>query len=223
MSLAHGTQEVTAVYIGQTAISQIYVGTEFVWQALDTSWQQAGLSKTLTVPKGAAYMDLIALGGGGGGGGSNANFASTPGSSGRAGAFAAALWNVTPGTTFTVTIGSAGAAGAAPNGVGGAGGSTTVTMTGQTSLTAAGGRATSNVTNNENYRDPNLVAEIPGDYTYTLGGTPHTFSGGTPAAGKGTTGPWPGGAGGGGVGAFMSARAGSPGASGIVWYRFRAY
>lgn len=86
-----------------------------------------GANQTFTVPAGADYVQVRAWG---------AGAASNGSSSGAGGGFVAATYNVTPGQTITINVGSAGA------GVNGAaGGTSTVMLPGSsvTTLTAAGG------------------------------------------------------------------------------------
>lgn len=225
MPLQMNGTNIGGVYYGDRPISRVYLGSTLVWQSFDSSWQVVDLSKTITVPDGAAFMDIIALGGGGGGGGN-----STP-ASGWAGDYAAAMWSVSAGKTATIVIGSAGKGGEGgtvgiPRSYGKAGGATTVAMSGQSTLSASGGLGVSNVTGTlpagYGYRDKALTGEISGDFTYALGGTSVTVSGGTPSAAKNTAGPWPGGGGGGWSGTILGSGPGQAGASGCVWYRFRA-
>ena len=66
---------------------------------------------TLTVPAGMTSMRLTLNGGGGGGGGGSARSGGA-GSGGGASTMATAVFTVTPGATYTLTVGSGGAGGA---------------------------------------------------------------------------------------------------------------
>lgn len=65
---------------------------------------------TFVVPAGVTSITVQAFGGGGGGGG---NFTSRPGGGG--GAFASSVISVTPGTSYSITVGAGGAAGTSGN------------------------------------------------------------------------------------------------------------
>lgn len=85
---------------------------------------------TFTPGTGVYNVNVICVGGGGGGGGGNVSgggesgFTYFDGGGGGSGGSAFKNVNVTPGTGYSVTIGSGGTAGAAGGGVGGAGSST---------------------------------------------------------------------------------------------------
>jgi hypothetical protein len=67
-------------------------------------------SSTWLCPPGVRSVDVRAFGGGGGGGGTDTNTGSASGGGGG-GAFAKKTVTVTPGTTYTVTVGTGGAGG----------------------------------------------------------------------------------------------------------------
>ncbi|KAA5534508.1 T9SS type A sorting domain-containing protein [Taibaiella lutea] len=79
-------------------------------------------NNTFTVPPNITSITVECWGGGGGGGGTNSN--NTAAGGGGGGSYASSVLSVTPGQTYTVTIGAAGASGAATSGAGGAGGTT---------------------------------------------------------------------------------------------------
>lgn len=84
-------------------------------------------------------------GGGGGAGAADAAAAETVvGSGGSSGAEAWGLFDVTPGASYSYTIGAAGAGGAAGDNDGTAGGNTTLTV-GGTTVTAPGGPGAANI------------------------------------------------------------------------------
>lgn len=218
MGLSVGDRDIADIRYGDRLIEQVFAGPVEVWRRLHR-WEQAGVSKTLTVPAWARYVDLVALGGGGGGT-SGSGIAGGKGNGGVAGAFATRCWPVTPGQDITVTIGEPGQGGrdSADLAVGTAGGPTVITTPGNT-FSAAGGRAGTG--------GGGGVGTSPGsvDYTPTRGTVRDTTTqSGGGAAGDNTDGQWPGGGGGPGTGGILGNRQrGRPGASGICWYRFRAY
>lgn len=79
-------------------------------------------SGSWTAPTGVTRVEAIVVGPGGGGGGYNTSTA-FPGSNGGSGGVAIGNYAVTPGTSYTVTIGAGGAAGG--NNANGSGGGTT--------------------------------------------------------------------------------------------------
>ncbi|MCC6601215.1 MAG: hypothetical protein IT223_11165 [Crocinitomicaceae bacterium] len=85
------------------------------------------------VPACASYICIEAWGGGGGGGG-NATQSGSYAGAGGGGAYGQECFNVTPGTTYTVTVGAGGTGGSSSGGAGGSGGSSSVG-----SLITAGG------------------------------------------------------------------------------------
>jgi hypothetical protein len=75
--------------------------------------QVFGSSGTFVVPAGVTRIEVVMWGGGGGGGGgyeSNLYTNATPGGGGGAGCYALNVLNVTPGSSYPVTIGSGGSA-----------------------------------------------------------------------------------------------------------------
>lgn len=78
---------------------------------------------TWVAPAGIYYAHVLATGGGGGGGGASA--ATYAGAGGGGGQVVQGWYPVTPGTSYSITIGTAGTAGASGGGNGGNGGSTT--------------------------------------------------------------------------------------------------
>lgn len=205
MALRVGQSEVGGVYVGSTPVQSVYAGSELVWSAFDSSLQLAESSKTVLVPSSARYMDVVALGGGATGWGSSGLSVAN---GGQAGKFAAAIWEVTAGEVVTIEVGAGGAGKSSGSYRGNDGESTVVSKAGDT-LTAEPGKKYPN--------SGSVSGAIPGTFTYTLGGDSFTVSGGSPAAGQGVAGPWPGGGGGGNKGDIYAS-----GASGAVWYRFRA-
>lgn len=138
-------------------------------------------SGTWVCPQGVTSIQVEAWGGGGGGGGA-ANTANYRGAGGGGGAYQKVTsLTVTPGQTYTVTIGNGGTAGTTSIN-GGAGGNTTLVLGASTLFTANGGGGGQTQTS----------ATLP---TAGIGGT-GTFNGGNGFTG--TTGS--GGGGGGGAG-----------------------
>ena len=105
----------------QTSANSVTISPPF--SQLDT-FTTAGATSS-TVPTGAVTAIVRAWGGGGGGGGRNNSGAGGAGGGGG-GAYAYSSFNVTPGQTISVTVGSAGTAGTS-NGNGGKGGDTIIT------------------------------------------------------------------------------------------------
>lgn len=215
MPLTIGSKDVTDIQVGTTPVQSVHAGAVEVWRRA-YAWEQAGLSKTITAPTWARYVDIVALGGGGSGsGGSGA--VPDMGDGGDAGAFTSQSLPVTPGQSVTITVGQGGAqVGKETNGK--RGGDTTVT-TGATTITAAGGAGGSG------YKGGDGGSPGSTTFTPTIGSVTEsaTLTGGG-TAGTDTDGQWPGGGGGPGSGGIFGAgKAGRAGASGIVWYRFRAY
>lgn len=97
MGLSVGDRDITDIRYGDRLIEQVFAGPVEVWRRLHR-WEQAGVSKTLTVPAWARYVDLVALGGGGT---SGSGIAGGKGNGGVAGAFATRCWPVTPGQDIT--------------------------------------------------------------------------------------------------------------------------
>jgi hypothetical protein len=105
-------------------------------------------SGTFLVPCGVTSITVNLYGGGGGGGGGK-TLSTRSGGGGGGGGYSSATISVTPGSSFTYSVGGAGSAGARGNSTGsngsngGAGGSSTFTGTdaggGAVNLTAAGG------------------------------------------------------------------------------------
>lgn len=130
-------------------------------------------SGTLPVPVGAAFMAVMAWGGGGGGeggcrGADTSGGASSEGFANGAGGAGAPMVTgviaVTPGHLLTVTVGAAGTAGAGGGGAGGDGGDSSVADGATTLIRARGGRGAGIGT--ENYasglnRGANPTAGVP--------------------------------------------------------------
>jgi hypothetical protein len=93
------------------------------WVAFPNHGMQVfAASGTFTVPAGVTRIKVRVWGGGGGGGGALNNLCAAIG--GSAGGYAEGTFSVTPGATYTVTIGGGGPAGATLGGNGSAGGTT---------------------------------------------------------------------------------------------------
>lgn len=219
-SRATGWTTVPSIRIAASELSSVNIGGVEVWRKA-MSWSTASTSQTITAPAWANYIDIIALGGGSGGvcgNGSNTQ----AGRGGDPGKYASTCWATIPGRNFVISIGAGGAGGVGGNIDGKAGGATTVKNVGLGyTLTAEGGPQ---VTGQNNWK----TGYSPGNYTYT---TPEegpyrdqTTQSGGGEVGMNQAGSWPGGGGGGGGGGvFGKYSNGQPGASGSVWYRFRAY
>lgn len=220
MSLTIGSKDVKDIRVGTTPVQSVHVGAVEVWRRA-YAWEQVVMSKTITTPTWARYVDIVALGGGGGGTSGNGAI-SGGGNGGVAGSFATRCWPVTPGQSITFAIGQGGEGGSdgGDNAIGSNGGATTVSTLRYTlTLFAAGGHAGKGGGGDPG-ASPGSIA-----YTPTLGSVTDTTtqSGGGTASVK-TDGQWPGGGGGPGSGGFFGNRtAGRPGAAGCAWYRFRAY
>lgn len=98
-------------------------------------------SGTWTCPTGVTVIDVLAVGGGGGGGASKStdNTYSCVGGGGGGGQVFETQLTVTPGTSYTVTIGSGGLGSTSGASAGGVGGSTTFANGATVLLTALGG------------------------------------------------------------------------------------
>ena len=98
-------------------------------------------STTWVAPTGVTRVRVWCIGGGGGGG-SNGSCTATP-QSGGAGGVAIGVYTVTPGTTYTVTVG-AGGAGQTTTGNGSSGGTSSFGPAGSPVISATGGAGGSN-------------------------------------------------------------------------------
>lgn len=176
-------------------------------------------SGTFQVPANVTRIKISATGGGGGGAGGSATYA---GGGGGSGGYTEGVFTVTPGTSYTVTIGAAGAAGASSAG-GGNGGTTTfgalLTATGG-SGGAYGANPSGGAAGAGSGGTINLTGGTGDDGTFnvsTLGGSGGASRwGGGGRAGKptGVAGAAPGSGGGGGYG--DAAAVGGAGAAGYV-------
>lgn len=102
---------------GGTAV-EVFSGANFEIFKASGSW---------VAPTGVTRVLVFMVGGGGGGGGTGANANAAAGGGGGGASALGIMHTVTPGNSYTVTIGAGGAAGAAsdtPGGDGGAGGTT---------------------------------------------------------------------------------------------------
>lgn len=219
-SRATGWTTVPSIRVADSELSSVNIGGVEVWRKA-MEWTRAGKSQTITTPEWANYFDIIALGGGSGGvcgNGDNIN----AGRGGDPGKYASTCWATIPGRNFVISIGAGGAGGVGGNIDGKAGGATTVKNVGLGyTLTAKGGPQVTGQNNGK-------TGYGPGSYTYK---TPEEgpYRDQTTQYGGGEVdmnqdGAWPGGGGGGGGGGILNNYSnGRPGASGVVWYRFRAY
>jgi hypothetical protein len=198
-----------------------WVNASSQWQAQPTGIQFFGANGTWVCPGNVYFVNLIGAGGGGGGNGGSASSGGL-GAGGAGGTGGAASTQsvahtylpVTPGTSYTVTIGSGGTAGSTSGGSGGNGGTTsfaggvlgTISFTGGTgggSSTGTGGAAGSG--SGAGSAGNNGTAS-----TYFSGGT--GGAGGTHTSGTGSAG---GGGGGGDAGPLgIGANGGAGGVGG---------
>jgi hypothetical protein len=116
-------------------ISFLFIFLGFYFHANAQTVVVMNASGTFTVPAGVTSLTVQSWGTGGSGGGVTASLSSRGGGGGGGGAYNAAILSVSPGQTYTVTIGALGATG---TGNGGAGGATIFTGVGGT-VTANGG------------------------------------------------------------------------------------
>lgn len=218
MPLNVGGEDVTNIQVGATPVQSVHAGAVEVWRRLVPGidgYTQLATATTVTSPTWARFVDIIALGAGSGGVRGNSGNTNA-GEGGNAGAWKAVIWSVAPGVRITAAIGVGGDGGTSSSTSGKAGGSTTVAISDGPSVTAGGGAA---VTKQDNSK----TGHSPGAYSHTTPFDSVTVTGGG-EVGMNTAGAWPGGGGGGGGGGVLgNASDGKPGASGIVWYRFRAY
>lgn len=217
---ATGWTTVPSIRVAASELSSVNVGGVEVWRKA-MYWFAVSTSQTITAPSWANYVDVIALGGGSGGVCGNKDNTKA-GRGGDPGKYAAVCWATIPGRNFVISIGAGGAGGVSKDIDGKAGGATTVKHVDLGySITAEGGPQVAGQNNGK-------TGYGPGSYTYkTPDAGPYidsTVQSGGEDVGMNQAGSWPGGGGGGGGGGiFGRYDDGQPGASGSVWYRFRAY
>lgn len=195
----------------------VYRGDVEIWRR-DAVFQRVPAGP-VAVPPWAAYVDVIALGGGGGG----ANGRVIAGTGGDAGGWGADTYPTPPGVKLTVSIGAGGnggVAGAFGNTPGDPGTPTNVTVTKSGAVIGtvsgpggAGGEGS-----------PGRLGQSPGVcpfFDHPADSTGATIAGGGTASADQPGRP-PGGGGGAGRGAFLPVN-GQPGAAGAAWVRFRSY
>jgi len=181
-------------------------------------------STTWTVPSGITKIKLHATGGGAGGYGGSASYG---GDGGPSGGTAIGYFSVTPGVSYTITIGAGGAGGTGGN-RGSAGGNTTFVGTGisiagngadssgssSNGGTASGGNLNLNGSSQGCYSNPDVSFASGG----SLGGHPSFWGGGgkgAPYNGTGQAALTYGAGGGGGPGGSTN-RDGGAGAAGVI-------
>ncbi len=187
-----------------------------------------------TAPAGVTRINVQVWGGGGGGGG--ATSCSGYGSGGGGGGYAESILAVTPGTTYTVTVGAGGTGGASIAGTaggtsffntaaivsatGGAGGLRDCEATAVNSI-GGNGLGTITITGASGDMGGNTSSSVPNGGDSPLGGSGGDggANSGTPAQGNGRAGIIPGG-GGGGAGGTGTSGIGGNGAHGRVVIRF---
>lgn len=203
------------LYVGDSMPRALYRGNVEVWRR-DSVWQR--VTSSVSVPPWAAYVDVIALGGGGGG----ANGRVIAGTGGGAGQWGGGTYPTPPGSTLSVAIGAGGAGGVAAafgNTPGAPGGATAVTIAGPNGSSVVRGNGGAG-----GEGSPGRLGQSPGPSPYF--DSPREANG-TPIAGGGEAGTDqpgkpPGGGGGAGRGTWSPIN-GQRGADGAAWVRFRSY
>ncbi|MFA7243611.1 MAG: hypothetical protein WC091_26185 [Sulfuricellaceae bacterium] len=137
-------------------------------------------STTWVVPGGVTRIRASALGGGGGGGGGGASGFDICGSGGGGGLFLRGWFNVTPGETLTITVGTGGAGGGFGAG-GGIGAASQIVQAGHVVIAAMGGLGASLYNNpapdqTAYYFDGTPLMVVPGKGG-GKGSSPGTYSG----------------------------------------------
>ncbi|MCU0832917.1 MAG: hypothetical protein MUC77_00575 [Chromatiaceae bacterium] len=137
---------------------------------------------TWTVPTGVTSITVEAWGGGGGGGGRAGSSGTATARGGGGGAYARGVLTVTPGSTYTLTVGAGGAGGAAGANAGSAGGNSTFGV--GPLVRAAGGSGGSAATSGAGGLGGTLADSI-GDLRFRGGNANSGGGGGAGSTGEG--------------------------------------
>ncbi len=134
---------------GNTAANNTAFFDNVTLQVNTTTLNSAG-TYTFKVPAGVTCIKVAAWGGGGGGGAVNGQSAEKAAGGGKGGSFVRTnTFTVTPGQTYTVTVGTAGAAGTTSSQDGGDGGTSSFAGNG-INIIAAGGNGGNGINSNSN-------------------------------------------------------------------------
>lgn len=117
-------------FVIKPGVSAMFVSDGTNWHSIDTSYSAPGgynnsqpyaTNGTFVVPTGVYRIRVTLVGGGGGAGsgsGVSSSYSGYGGGGGGAGGYVRCEFNVTPGTSYTVTVGAGGSGGAPVNGAG---------------------------------------------------------------------------------------------------------
>ena len=147
LNYQNSTPKCTLTFLRKNILTALLIMLPFIGFTQSSQTFSAAGTSTFTVPAGVTSINIEAWGAGGAGGGATGT--NSAGGGGAGGGFARRNnFNVTPGATYTVTVG-AGGIGSRNNGT--AGGSSSVTNGATTILLAVGGKGASTATMNNSF------------------------------------------------------------------------